>query len=59
MKSLYFDNLTDDASNEFDELINSYIGDVKLPSDKELKKIGKVVKKQDVEEYSDLTGEVI
>lgn len=59
MKAFYFDNLNDDDSNPLNELIDSYIGNVKLPSEKELKKIAKVVKKQDVEEYADLTGEEI
>ena len=56
MKAFYFDNLNDD-DNPLNELIDSYIGDVKLPSEKELKKISKVVKKQDIEEYAELTGE--
>lgn len=59
MKAFYFDNLNDDDSNPLNELIDNYIGDVKLPSEKELKKIAKVVKKQDVEEYANLTGEEI
>lgn len=56
IKQFYFDNLNDDE-NPLNELIDTYIGDVKLPSEKELKKISKVVKKQDNEEYVQLTGE--
>ena len=59
MKEFYLDHLTDDASNDFDELINNYIGDVKLPSEKELKRVAKVVRTVNPDDYEELTGRTL
>ena len=54
IKEFYFDHLTSDASDTYEDLLSGF--DFKLPSEKELRKIEKLVKKTQKEDYAELTG---
>jgi hypothetical protein len=54
MKAFYFDNLTNDEDDIYGDLLKDF--DLKLPSEKELRKVEKLVKKTQKEDYAELTG---
>lgn len=54
IKEFYLDHLTSDASDIYEDLLSDF--DLPLPSEKELRKVEKLVKKTQREEYAELTG---
>lgn len=54
MKEFYFDQLTSDDNDIYGDLLKDF--DLKLPSEKELRKVEKLVKKTQKEDYAELTG---
>lgn len=54
MKAFYFDNLTNDEDDIYGDLLKDF--DLKLPSEKELRKVEKLVKQTQKEDYAELTG---
>lgn len=54
IKEFYFDQLTSDDNDIYGDLLKDF--DLKLPSEKELRKVEKLVKKTQKEDYAELTG---
>lgn len=54
IKDFYFDSLTSEQDDIYGDLLKDF--DLKLPSEKELKKVEKLIKKTQKEDYVELTG---